>query len=62
MAAAGILADIVGMRTVFAIGAAITLAAAVLAWALFRRASAEAADAAVGTAAARRQPPVPDPA
>ena len=38
MAAAGILADVVGMRTVFAMGAAVTLAAAVLAWVLFRRA------------------------
>ena len=38
MAAAGILADVVGIRTVFAIGGAITLAAAIVAWALFRRA------------------------
>jgi MFS family permease len=38
MAVAGILADVVGIRTVFAIGGAITLAAAVFAWALFRRA------------------------
>jgi MFS transporter, DHA3 family, macrolide efflux protein len=43
MAAAGILAGVVGMRAVFAGGAAITLAAAVLAWALFRRQSANGA-------------------
>jgi MFS family permease len=36
MAAAGILADVVGMRTVFAVGAAITLVAAVVAALLFR--------------------------
>jgi MFS family permease len=42
MAAAGILADVVGIRTVFALGAGVTLAAAVLAWALFRRSPAEA--------------------
>ncbi|HEX5828737.1 MAG TPA: MFS transporter [Candidatus Limnocylindrales bacterium] len=36
MAAAGILADVVGMRTVFAAGAAITLLAAVVAALLFR--------------------------
>ena len=36
MAAAGILADVIGMRAVFAVGAVITLAAAVLAAALFR--------------------------
>jgi MFS family permease len=44
MAAAGILADIIGIRTVFGIGAAITLAAAVVAWALFRRARPEAVE------------------
>lgn len=38
MAAAGILADVVGIRWVFAGGAAIALLAAVVAWALFRRA------------------------
>jgi MFS family permease len=38
MAAAGILADVIGIRTVFGIGAAMTLAAAFVAWALFRRA------------------------
>jgi MFS transporter, DHA3 family, macrolide efflux protein len=44
MAAAGILADVVGIRTVFAIGGAVTMIAALLAWAMFRRApSAEAA-------------------
>jgi hypothetical protein len=42
MAAAGILADVVGIRMVFAAGAAITLGAAVLAWALFRRSPATA--------------------
>ncbi|HEU0242978.1 MAG TPA: MFS transporter [Candidatus Limnocylindrales bacterium] len=36
MAAAGILADVVGMRTVFALGALVTLLAAVVAAALFR--------------------------
>jgi predicted MFS family arabinose efflux permease len=61
MAAAGILADVVGMRTVFAMGAAITLAAAVLAWALFRRASAGAPEGRSGSAA-NPQPPIPDPA
>ena len=64
MAAAGILADVVGMRAVFALGAAVTLAAAVLAWALFRRAPATAPDAPAGRSgsAASPQPPVPDPA
>ena len=38
MAAAGILADVVGIRAVFAIGGAITLLAALFAWTLFRRA------------------------
>ena len=61
MAAAGILADVVGMRTVFAMGAAITLAAAALAWALFRRAAADAAADRSGSAATP-QPPIPDPA
>ncbi|HYO43295.1 MAG TPA: MFS transporter [Candidatus Limnocylindrales bacterium] len=45
MAAAGILADVIGIRSVFAIGAAMTLVAAATAWALFRRAPAEAAEA-----------------
>ncbi len=38
MAAAGILADVIGIRAVFAIGGGITLLAAVFAWTLFRRA------------------------
>jgi MFS family permease len=38
MAAAGILADVIGIRTVFAIGGGITLLAALFAWTLFRRA------------------------
>jgi MFS family permease len=38
MAAAGILADVIGIRSVFAIGGAITLLAALFAWTLFRRA------------------------
>jgi len=49
MAAAGILADVIGIRWVFALGGAITLVAAVTAWALFRRASA-AVDAQAGHA------------
>jgi MFS family permease len=61
MAAAGILADVVGMRTVFALGAAVTLAAAATAWALFRRAPAAGPEEREGSAAAP-QPPVPDPA
>ena len=40
MAAAGILADVIGIRAVFAVGGGITLLAAVLAWALFRGAPA----------------------
>ncbi len=36
MAAAGILADVVGIRTVFVLGGAVALFAAVLAWWLFR--------------------------
>jgi len=40
MAVAGILADVIGIRWVFAIGGAMTLLAAVTAWALFRRAPA----------------------
>ncbi len=47
MAAAGILADVIGIRWVFAIGGGVALLAAVTAWALFRRAPA------VGSAAAR---------
>jgi MFS family permease len=43
MAAAGILADVIGIRWVFAIGGAVTLLAAVTAWALFRRAPAAVA-------------------
>ena len=64
MAAAGILATVVGMRGVFGIGAAVTLAAAVLAWALFRRAPAAAAVAPGDRAgsAASQPPPVPGPA
>jgi hypothetical protein len=51
MAAAGILADIIDIRAVFAIGAAMTLAAAIVAWALFRRAPAAAVqEAAAGGA------------
>lgn len=46
MAAAGVLASVIGMRAVFGLGAGVTLVAAVLAWALFRRAgTGEAADA-----------------
>jgi len=45
MAAAGILADVIGIRSVFAIGGAMTLVAALVAWALFRRAPAEAREA-----------------
>ncbi len=59
MAAAGILADVVGMRTVFAMGATITLVAAVLAWALFRRAASP--EPRTGPAATP-PPPIPDPA
>jgi MFS family permease len=36
MAAAGILADVTGIRVVFALGAAVALIAALVAWALFR--------------------------
>ncbi len=36
MAAAGILADVIGMRMVFAIGSVVVLLAAVVAWAAFR--------------------------
>ncbi len=36
MAAAGILADITGIRVVFAVGGAVALLAAVVAWSLFR--------------------------
>jgi MFS family permease len=36
MAAAGILAEVIGMRTVFALGAAVALLAAIVAAALFR--------------------------
>lgn len=42
MAAAGILADVIGIRWVFALGGAVTLLAAVTAWALFRRAPSDA--------------------
>jgi MFS family permease len=45
MAAAGILADVIGIRWVFAIGGAVTLLAAVTAWALFRRAPTTGVDA-----------------
>jgi MFS family permease len=64
MAAAGILADVVGMRTVFAMGAAVTLAAAVLAWALFRRAPSAESDAPDGRSGSAASPPspIPDPA
>ena len=61
MAAAGILADVIGMRAVFALGATVTLAAAVLAWALFRRAATEASEGRSGSAASP-QPPIADPA
>ena len=60
MAAAGIFADIVGIRAVFAAGAVITLGAAVLAWALFRRAPAGAVGERPGGAATA--PPALDPA
>lgn len=50
MAMAGILADVIGIRSVFAIGGAMTLVAAIVAWALFRRAPAEASDAGHATA------------
>jgi hypothetical protein len=36
MAAAGILADLTGIRVVFAVGGAVALLAAVVAWSLFR--------------------------
>jgi MFS family permease len=64
MAAAGILATVVGMRGVFAIGAAVTLAAAILAWALFRRARVGAPDASGDRSGstASSQPQIPDPA
>jgi MFS family permease len=55
MAAAGILADSLGMRTVFALGALLTLLAAVVAAALFRGAPAEAM-AMRGARAAQHQP------
>jgi MFS family permease len=50
MAAAGILADVIGIRAVFAIGGAVTMAAALFAWVLFRRARADAALGARGAA------------
>jgi MFS family permease len=60
MAAAGILADVVGIRAVFVAGAVITLGAAVLAWALFRRpAAVSVGERPDGTATA---PPALDPA
>jgi MFS transporter, DHA3 family, macrolide efflux protein len=40
MAAAGILADVIGMRRVFALGGGVILVAALVAWLLFRRAPA----------------------
>jgi MFS family permease len=61
MAAAGILADVIGMRAVFALGAAVTLGAAVLAWALFRRAPADVPEERPGSAGSP-QPPIADPA
>jgi MFS family permease len=57
MAAAGILADVIGIRAVFALGAAITLAAAILAWALFRRAPVASTGARSGSTAPA--PPIP---
>jgi MFS family permease len=42
MAAAGVLADVVGMRTVFIAGGVVAGAAAVVAWLLFRSAPAPA--------------------
>ena len=51
MAVAGILADVIGIRSVFAIGGAMTLVAALVAWVLFRRAPAEASAAADKAAA-----------
>lgn len=61
MAAAGILADVVGIRVVFAASAAITLGAAIVAAALFRRERSESA----GTAPdgpATTAPPAAEPA
>ena len=57
MAAAGVLADVVGMRTVFIAGGAVAGLAALVAWLLFRSAPAEAtaaaeADQDIGLAAA----------
>jgi predicted MFS family arabinose efflux permease len=46
MAAAGILADVTGIRVVFAVGGAIAMLAAVVAWLLFRS-EAESAPSAV---------------
>jgi MFS family permease len=60
MAAAGILAGLVGMRTVFAMSAVVTLGAALLAWALFRRAAADVSDVRPGPAAS--PPPIAGPA
>ena len=62
MAAAGILADVVGIRAVFAAGAAITLGAAVLAWALFRRAARRARPWPSAGRADDEPPPALDPA
>jgi MFS family permease len=45
MAAAGILADVVGIRWVFAGGATIALLAAIVAWVLFRRTPVDAIEA-----------------
>ncbi len=53
MAAAGVLASVLGIRSVFAFGAVLTLTAAVVAWALFRR---------VPTAAGQAQAGVSEPA
>ena len=57
MAAAGILADVIGIRSVFVIGGLIALAAAVVAWALFRRAPSFGIAAAEGVDPAREAAP-----
>jgi MFS family permease len=49
MAAAGILADVIGIRTVFAVGGAVALLAAIVAALLFRGTNAEAARPAPAT-------------
>jgi MFS family permease len=51
MAAAGILADVIGIRSVFVLGGAVAVSAAVVAWLLFRTAPAASEDGAPATTA-----------